>query len=71
MLGIAKNHKLLEQIRVNPVLADSLGAGNALFKDASQATGLLDVTIVQCDKVPLGGPDRPPAMTPTRRFFTA
>jgi hypothetical protein len=54
VLGIAKNHKLLQGVRINPVLAGSLGEGNLLFKDATKANGLLDVTIVQCDKVPLG-----------------
>jgi hypothetical protein len=54
VLSIAKNHKLLQGVHVNPVLADSLGAANVLFKDATTANGLLDVTIVECDKVPLG-----------------
>lgn len=54
VLTIPKNHKLLQSVRVNPVLAGTLGAGNLLFKDATQANGLLDVTVVECDAVPLG-----------------
>jgi hypothetical protein len=54
LLTIPKNHKLLQSVRVNPVLAGTLGAGNVLFKDATQANGLLDVTVVECDAVPLG-----------------
>jgi hypothetical protein len=54
VLTIAPNHKLLQAVRVNPLLASTLGAGNVLFNNATEAAGLLDVTVVQCDKVPLG-----------------
>jgi hypothetical protein len=54
VLTIAPNHKLLQGVHINPVLAGTLGEGNLLFKDATQANGLLDVTVVQCDQVPLG-----------------
>jgi hypothetical protein len=53
LVTIAPNHKLLQSIRLNPVLAGTLGNGNLLFKDATQANGLMDVTVVQCDQVPL------------------
>jgi hypothetical protein len=54
LLTIAPNHKLLQSVHINPVLAGTLGEGNLLFKDVTQANGLLDVTVVQCDQVPLG-----------------
>jgi hypothetical protein len=54
LLTIPKGHKLLQSVHVNPVLAGTLGSGNLLFNDVSQANGLLDVTVIQCDGVPLG-----------------
>ena len=54
VLTVAKDHKLLQNVKLNPVLADSLGSANLLFKDASSATGLINMTIIQCNQVPLG-----------------
>ena len=54
VLTVAKNHKLLQDVKLNPVLADSLGSANLLFKDASSASGLINMTIIQCNQVPLG-----------------
>ncbi len=54
MLSVAKNHRLMQGIKLNPVMADAVGGSTLLFKDASQASGLMDVTIVECKSVPLG-----------------
>ena len=53
LISIPKNKPLLRSVRLNPVLADTLGGPTLLFKNADDATGLLDVTVVACDQVPL------------------
>jgi hypothetical protein len=54
LLSIGRKHWLLRDVKLNPVLADTLGHGNLLFKDANEASGDLDVQIVECKNVPLG-----------------
>ncbi|MGH7175770.1 MAG: hypothetical protein ACREJC_00190, partial [Tepidisphaeraceae bacterium] len=53
LVSIAKNKSILRRARLNPVLANTLGGANLLFKDADEATGLLDVTVVECEAVPV------------------
>ncbi len=55
MLSIGKNQRLMHQVQLNPVLADQMGKFFAfIFKDAQQANGLIDLTVAECKKVPLG-----------------
>ena len=54
LLSVARKHVLLKNVKLNPVLADAIGHGNLLFKDADQASGLLDVQVIDCKNVPLG-----------------
>ncbi|MBV8781183.1 MAG: hypothetical protein JO353_07275, partial [Phycisphaerae bacterium] len=53
LVSIVKNHKLLQDVKLNPVLADTFGSANLLFKDATAAAGLINMTVVQCNQVPL------------------
>jgi hypothetical protein len=56
LLSIPKNTKLLENVKLNPVLADSLGKlGAVVLTNASQAEGLIQATVTECDRVPLAG----------------
>ncbi|HMB95789.1 MAG TPA: hypothetical protein VKK61_07095, partial [Tepidisphaeraceae bacterium] len=54
LLSIGRHQHLLYHVKLNPVLADTMGHGNLLFKDAEQASGLLDIEIQECKNVPLG-----------------
>jgi hypothetical protein len=55
LLSIGKNQQLLSEVPLNPVLADRIGKyASFLFKDSSQASGLMSVTVLECDRVPLG-----------------
>lgn len=49
------NSAVLKNVSLNPTLADALGkdVGNFLFVGTSNASGLLDATIVKCDRFPL------------------
>jgi len=49
------NLPLVKQATLNPVLADKYGKFiNPTFVDPKQARGLMDLTIVDCDRLPLG-----------------
>ena len=54
-LTIAKGTKLLSNATLNPVFADKFGAmiNNPLFVDPKEARGLVDVTVVECNRLPL------------------
>ncbi|HEY7088698.1 MAG TPA: hypothetical protein VH518_11455 [Tepidisphaeraceae bacterium] len=55
LLSTPSKKVLLKDVTLNPVLAGALGkAGAVVFSNASEAEGLLTVTINRCDKVPLG-----------------
>jgi hypothetical protein len=55
LLSIGKNQKLLANVSLNPILADKLGKYTSIFfKDAQQASGLVNVTVTECQNVPLG-----------------
>jgi hypothetical protein len=42
-------------VKLNPVLADAMGKfASFLFKDAKEASGLMSVSVVECNNVPLG-----------------
>ncbi len=56
LLNAPPGHKLVENVTLNPLLADT-GLGNfvnPLFVSPSQARGLVDLTIVHCRNLPLG-----------------
>ncbi len=54
LLSTPKNQQLLKDVQLNKVMADEMGKYAAvIFKDSSAAGGLLNVVIVECDKVPL------------------
>jgi hypothetical protein len=54
-LNLPKNLKLLEGATLNPVFSDRFGnmINNPLFISPTEARGLVDVTVVQCDRLPL------------------
>ncbi|HEY1629085.1 MAG TPA: hypothetical protein VGF52_04445, partial [Tepidisphaeraceae bacterium] len=54
LVSVKAKHWLLQYVKLNPVLADSIGHDNLLFKDANQASGYFDLQIVKCKNVPLG-----------------
>ena len=54
LLSVGKNQMLMKDVHLNPVLADAIGNANILFKNASSATGLVDVKVVEASNVPLG-----------------
>jgi hypothetical protein len=52
---IPKDKMLLQQVRLNPVLADSLGKiGAVLFVGSSKAEGLINLRVAQFNRVPIG-----------------
>jgi hypothetical protein len=54
-LSIGKNQKLVANASFNPLLGDSLGKFiNPIFANATRAQGLIDLTVVSCDKLALG-----------------
>lgn len=54
-LTIAKGQKLLSKATLNPVFSDLFGAmiNNPMFVSPSEARGLVDVTVVECNRLPL------------------
>lgn len=54
-LSMAKNTKLLDGATLNPVFSDMFGGmiNNPLFVSPKEARGLVDITVVQCDRLPL------------------
>jgi hypothetical protein len=52
---MAKDTKLLANATLNPVFSDMFGGmiNNPLFISPSEARGLMDVTVVKCDRLPL------------------
>ncbi|MBC8109386.1 MAG: hypothetical protein H7Z14_22570, partial [Anaerolineae bacterium] len=54
-LTIPKDKQILQQVRLNPVLADSLGKiGAVLFVGSSTAEGLINLRVAQFNRVPIG-----------------
>ncbi|CAN5459253.1 hypothetical protein BH09PLA1_BH09PLA1_08610 [soil metagenome] len=52
---IPKDKQILQQVRLNPVLADSLGKiGAVLFVGSSKAEGLINLRVAQFNRVPIG-----------------
>jgi hypothetical protein len=55
LLTTPKKLRVLQDAKLNPVLADSLGKfASLVMSNATEASGLLDVTILECNQVPLG-----------------
>jgi hypothetical protein len=53
-VSIGRKQQLLKGVQLNPVLAAQLGSiASILFKDAKEASGAVDVQIVDFNKVPL------------------
>lgn len=53
-LSIGRRQKLFQKVQLNPVLASQLGSlASVFFKDAEEASGLLDVTVQECNNVRL------------------
>lgn len=53
-LSTPKNHVLIHGMRLNSILANSaLGDITPLFADPQQVNGVVDLTIVECDQLPL------------------
>jgi hypothetical protein len=54
-LSMPKGTKLLSGATLNPVFSDMFGGmiNNPLFVSPSEARGLVDITVVQCDRLPL------------------
>jgi hypothetical protein len=54
-LSMPKGTKLLAGATLNPVFSDMFGGmiNNPLFVSPSEARGLVDITVVQCDRLPL------------------
>jgi hypothetical protein len=54
-LTMTKGTKLLENATLNPVFSDMFGGiiNNPLFVGTKEARGLMNVTVVQCDRLPL------------------
>lgn len=54
-LNLPKGHKLLEGVTLNPVFSDRFGEyiNNPLFIGATEATGVVDLTVVECNRLPL------------------
>jgi hypothetical protein len=53
-LSIGKRQKILQKVQLNPVLASQLGSiASVLFKDSDKASGLIDLTVQDCQEVPL------------------
>ncbi|MEO6437046.1 MAG: hypothetical protein ABIP55_14985, partial [Tepidisphaeraceae bacterium] len=54
-ISIGKNQKLVTNASFNPLLGDSLGKFiNPVFANTTRAQGLIDLTVVSCDKLALG-----------------
>lgn len=54
-LSMPDNHVLIEGVALNRVIADQMGRVlGPLFVQTDQASGLLKVTFVKCDRLPLG-----------------
>jgi hypothetical protein len=55
LLTVERRHILLRGIKLNPVLADSIGKiGAVLLLGSTQAEGLLTINVLECDRVPMG-----------------
>jgi hypothetical protein len=55
LLSIGKNQQLLKDVQLNTILADRLGKfASVLFKDPQRASGQIDLSVIECDGVPLG-----------------
>ena len=53
-LSIGRKQKLLQKVQLNPVMAAQLGSlASIVFKDAKEASGLIDLTVVDCTGVRL------------------
>jgi hypothetical protein len=54
-LNLPKGLKLLEGATLNPLFSDKFGRliNNPLFVDASQAKGLVNITVLACERLPL------------------
>jgi hypothetical protein len=54
-LTMAKGTKLLTNATLNPVFSDMFGGmiNNPLFVSPSEARGLVDITVVECNRLPL------------------
>ncbi|MCC6422368.1 MAG: hypothetical protein IT447_02730 [Phycisphaerales bacterium] len=53
-ISTPKDHILIHRMRLNPVLANTaLGDITPLFADPKQVNGVVDLTIVECDQLPL------------------
>lgn len=53
-ISTPKNHVLIHGMRLNPILANTaLGDVTPLFADPQQVNGVVDLTIVECDQLPL------------------
>lgn len=54
LVKVGRNQKIMVGVQLNPVMAASLGSiASLVFKDAKEAAGLVDVTVVECENVPL------------------
>jgi hypothetical protein len=55
VVSMDRRHIILRGVKLNPILADSLGKiGAILLIGTTQAEGLLTVNVLECDRVPLG-----------------
>jgi hypothetical protein len=53
-ISTPKNHVLIHGMQLNPILANSaLGDITPLFADPKQVNGVVDLTIVECEQLPL------------------
>lgn len=53
-LTVARNKRLVRNAKINPVLANSIGQfASAIFHDTKEAKGLLDLTVIECQQVPV------------------
>ena len=53
-LSIGRKQKLMQKVQLNTVLAKQLGSlASAIFQDADNATGEIDLTAIECQNVPL------------------
>ena len=54
LVSVGRKQKILTGVRLNHVMAAQLGSlASVMFKDSKQASGIVDVIVMECDRVPM------------------
>jgi hypothetical protein len=71
LLSMPKKSRILQDVKLNPVMANSLGKfASLVMSNATEASGLLDVTVLEMNQVPLGSMIREQEKAKARLAFS-